>query len=82
MATEKKKAPRKTPGGGRAGRAEPPSFAFPFVRTRVLEALANETAPPAKLTTLVAPTGYGKTVMATALFQHFRDAGAHGEEDP
>jgi LuxR family maltose regulon positive regulatory protein len=71
-----------TPGhkasAGRSGaRAEPPSFSFPFVRTRVLEALTREPLPATKLTTVVAPTGYGKTVLSTALFHHFRSAGVH-----
>lgn len=38
--------------------------------TRVLAALTREPRPPAKLTCVVAPTGYGKTVLSTALFKH------------
>lgn len=70
-------APARKASGGRAGKTEPPSFSFAFVRTRMLEALTGEPLPVAKLTTVVAPTGYGKTVLATAMFDHFRAAGVH-----
>ena len=70
------KAPAPKPSGGRAGRTEPPDFAFPLVPTRVLEALAPDVGAPPKLVTLIAPTGYGKTVLAAALFERSRASGA------
>lgn len=76
MAKVQKRSPRK-PGGGRAGRLEPPSFSFPLVRTRTLEDLTAGPLLPAKVVTVVAPTGYGKTVLSGALFRHFSDAGMH-----
>lgn len=75
--THDSNAPARRVTGGRAGKTEPPSFSFSLVRTRMLEALASEPLPPAKLTTIVAPTGYGKTVLSTAVLDHFRAAGVH-----
>lgn len=62
----------------RAARLEPPSFEFPLVPTRVLAGLTREPRPPAKLTCVVAPTGYGKTVLSTALFKHCAAHGVQG----
>ncbi len=59
----------------REGRAGPPVFSFPLVRTPLLDALTRERRPPAKLTTVVAPTGYGKTVFASAIFSSLRASG-------
>lgn len=59
----------------KAGRLEPPSFGFPLVRTRVLDELARDSGQMAKLTCVVAPTGYGKTSLSTAVFDHCRAQG-------
>ncbi|TDU31958.1 LuxR family maltose regulon positive regulatory protein [Panacagrimonas perspica] len=59
----------------REGGAEPPGFSFPLVRTALLDTLTREPRPPAKLTTLVAPTGYGKTVFASAVFAALKAQG-------
>lgn len=73
-------APARRPrgGAGRTGRLEPPSFSFPLVRTRVLAELAQQDHPWAKITCVVAPTGYGKTVLSTALFNHCCARGVQG----
>ncbi|MCK9285252.1 MAG: LuxR C-terminal-related transcriptional regulator [Rhodocyclaceae bacterium] len=56
--------------------AEPPLFSFPIVRTAVFEELTQAGArPPEKLTVVTAPTGYGKTVLLTALHDHYRENG-------
>lgn len=46
--------------------------------TRVLASLTREPRPPAKLTCVVAPTGYGKTVLSTAVFKHCAVHGVQG----
>lgn len=48
---------------------EPPGFAFPLVRTRLLEELARPEAVLPKLIAIIAPTGCGKTVTSSALYQ-------------
>ncbi|MES2682036.1 MAG: LuxR C-terminal-related transcriptional regulator [Pseudomonadota bacterium] len=58
-------------------RLEPPSFAFTLVQTRVLHDLGCETARGTKVVTLAAPTGYGKTVAQSALYQRRLEAGEH-----
>ena len=63
--------------GVRAEPTEPPGFQFPLVHTPGLDALMRESRPPLKLITVVAPTGYGKTVFAGAVFGHFRTRGVH-----
>lgn len=56
--------------------AEPPLFSFPIVRTAVFEELTQSgTRPPEKLTVVTAPTGYGKTVLLTALHDYYRENG-------
>lgn len=56
------------------GRLEPPNFSFPLVQTAALTRLTGG-GPLAKLTLIAAPTGYGKTVLQTALFRHMRAKG-------
>lgn len=58
----------------RAG-GEPPNFFFPLVQTAALRALTEKAGLPAKVTVISAPTGYGKTVLQTALFNHVREQG-------
>jgi len=57
------------------GRLEPPNFSFSLVQTAALTRLTRGEAL-AKLTLIAAPTGYGKTVLQTALFRHLRAKGA------
>lgn len=54
----------------------PPFFAFSPVRTRMLDELGAAPRPPAKLLAVSAPTGYGKTVFLSRLFDHYRSSGA------
>lgn len=61
----------------RTRRLEPPSFAFPLVQTRVLKELTREGAQSAKVVTLAAPTGYGKTVAQSAFYNHLLASGTH-----
>ena len=67
-----------TGSGFKAGPQEPPRFSFPLVRTGVLDTLIQDAELVAKLVTLVAPTGYGKTVLAAALFERLRAGGMQG----
>lgn len=55
---------------------EPPFFAFAPVNITAYRALAAKPLPPAKLVSITAPTGYGKTVLLTALHEHYRSANA------
>lgn len=71
MANDLKTPVRKKRQPARHRREEPPSFAFEPVRTRLVEELLADGRVPAKLTTVVAPTGYGKTVLCSTLFRHF-----------
>lgn len=54
---------------------EPPFFSFVPVKTGVFTALASKACPPAKLVAITAPTGYGKTVLLTALHESYRRSG-------
>lgn len=56
-------------------RAEPPFFRFQPLRTRVLQWLEKATASPAKVLAIVAPVGYGKTVLMSQLFEDLRRNG-------
>ena len=55
---------------------EPPFFPFTPVRTRIYRQLSVNDRPPVKLVAITAPTGYGKTVLMSALYRHYRQAGA------
>ncbi|MCC2655147.1 MAG: hypothetical protein K0Q76_255 [Panacagrimonas sp.] len=61
-----------------AASAEPPDLSFPLVRTPLLDVLTRDALPPAKVITVVAPTGYGKTSLSTAVFNAFRARGVRG----
>jgi LuxR family maltose regulon positive regulatory protein len=52
----------------------PPDFSFQPVPTRLLAELTSQ-VHPIKVINLVAPVGYGKTVLMAQLFAHVRDAG-------
>ncbi len=54
---------------------EPPFFSFAPVRTGVFHTLAQHERPPAKVVSITAPTGYGKTVLLTGLFERYRKTG-------
>jgi LuxR family maltose regulon positive regulatory protein len=54
--------------------AEPPSFAFDAVVTRALTQLL-EAEPFPRLVTVIAPPGYGKTVLLSTLCREFLDRG-------
>lgn len=58
-----------------SARADPPYFSFPPVRTRLFASLTQGAVPASKLTTVTAPTGYGKTVLLGSLYTHYRQAG-------
>lgn len=58
--------------------AEPPDFSFPLVHTPLLDVLTRDARPPAKVITVIAPTGYGKTSLSTAVFNTFRSRGVKG----
>ncbi|GAB3368856.1 LuxR C-terminal-related transcriptional regulator [Spongiibacter taiwanensis] len=47
---------------------EPPNFGFSVVSTRAYEQITESPLPPSKVSQIVAPTGYGKTVLLTALY--------------
>lgn len=49
---------------------EPPSFSFSAIETPAYRKLTGGGLPPSKVSQIVAPTGYGKTVLLTALY-HF-----------
>ena len=58
--------------------SEPPLFSFPIVRTSVLTELTQTGAtPPSKLILVTAPTGYGKTVLLSALHEHYHQHGGN-----
>ncbi|MCK9285866.1 MAG: LuxR C-terminal-related transcriptional regulator [Rhodocyclaceae bacterium] len=53
----------------------PPSFLFEPVRTRLLAEVETDTGLTHKVLSIVAPVGYGKTVLMSALFAHLRSLG-------
>lgn len=55
----------------RLRRGPPPAFTFRVVRTKVSAALEQDNLRP-KLTVIVAPVGYGKTVLMSSLHDHLR----------
>nr|AEO27391.1 MalT/LuxR family regulator [Pseudomonas sp. 19-rlim] len=57
----------------RVGRNDPPAFFFSALRTRVLETLPLQA--DSKCLAIVAPVGYGKTVLMSMLLNDFRHAG-------
>jgi LuxR family transcriptional regulator, maltose regulon positive regulatory protein len=59
----------------RAGRHEPPNFSFSLIQTRALTRLMGSVGDLGKMTLIAAPTGYGKTVLQTALCRHLQSQG-------
>ena len=55
---------------------EPPFFSFSPVKTAICSELGELNCPPAKIVSVTAPTGYGKTVFLASLFQQYHRAGA------
>jgi LuxR family maltose regulon positive regulatory protein len=60
-----------------AGYTEPPAFMFEAVRTKAFALLAGPSGLASKVVSIVAPTGYGKTVLMSMLFQDQQRAGKH-----
>ncbi|WP_165837546.1 helix-turn-helix transcriptional regulator [Zavarzinia aquatilis] len=58
-----------------AGRFEPPRYAFTLAPTRVMQSF-EAAGPLPKVTTIVAPTGYGKTVLMTQIHRLATASGA------
>lgn len=54
---------------------EPPAFAFRPLRSRALARLCGDEGRTAKLVAVVAPVGYGKTVLMTMALAEWRAAG-------
>ena len=55
----------------------PPNFMFRPVRRRVLDALENKASTWSKVLSIVAPIGYGKTVLMSELFAYVQQSGEH-----
>lgn len=55
--------------------AEPPRFGFSVLQTPVVASLCDAEQPASKAVSVVAPTGYGKTVLLSSLFDHFAAGG-------
>jgi len=55
----------------------PPSFMFRPVRTRLLDSLAQSTDTPPKVVSVIAPVGYGKTVLMSQLHTQLQARGVH-----
>ncbi|WP_339676153.1 LuxR C-terminal-related transcriptional regulator [uncultured Zhongshania sp.] len=53
-------------------RYEPPTFNFNIVKTAGLDSLTKSKKLPGRFSLINAPTGYGKTVLMSALFNHFK----------
>ncbi len=53
----------------------PPNFMFRPVRTRLLEDLKRSAMERPKVLSIVAPIGYGKTVLMSELYAHLRQSG-------
>ena len=60
-----------------AGRGEPPAFMFRSLPTRALARLRTAAGQAAKLVAIVAPIGYGKTVLMSMWLAEQRRAGRH-----
>lgn len=54
----------------------PPFLSFTSIRTPLFDQLVSADAPEAKLIAIAAPTGYGKTVLMTGLYEHYQRRGA------
>lgn len=54
----------------------PPTFAFDVVETSAFKALTLKETPPSRLSMIVAPMGYGKTVLLSTLHSHYQQRGA------
>lgn len=59
----------------RYGSFSPPSYIFRPVRTRLLEELEREAHGRSKVVSILAPAGYGKTVLMSGLYAHLQQTG-------
>jgi LuxR family transcriptional regulator, maltose regulon positive regulatory protein len=59
----------------KVGRTDPPTFMFESLRTPVLDGLAGPSGLASKVVSVVAPVGYGKTVLMSLLLADLRRAG-------
>lgn len=62
-------------GAGGIAAHEPPRYAFEPLRTAVVDSLLGTRGLNYKISAIVAPAGYGKTVLMATLYQALRDAG-------
>lgn len=71
--------PKRKPGVARldrrVGRTDPPQFAFSALRTAILNRLQSGGELTAKTIAIVAPVGYGKTVLMAMLLENLRNSG-------
>lgn len=74
-AKPKRQAEAASQGRGRRERSQAPLFPFRLVRTALSRALGTGTVPATKVLSASAPTGYGKTVFLSTLFQHYEQQG-------
>lgn len=65
--TMNERGPARGASGMSFGRFEPPYYAFSPVSTQIFRALAKVGCLP-KVTTVIAPPGYGKTILMTQLY--------------
>ncbi len=68
MAKIPKKRPEPPLPAGVSGYLTPPNFMFRPVRIRLLDELTRQGAPRFRVLSIVAPIGYGKTVLMSELF--------------
>lgn len=61
----------------RVNRTDPPQFMFKPVGSRIIEGIVQPAGLRAKVTSIVAPVGYGKTVLMSSLFTQLQ---ARGEQ--
>ena len=67
--------PRAVFAGSRGARPAPPDFLFRPVRTRLLETLERDFQGGPRVLSIVAPVGYGKTVLMAGLHASLHNAG-------
>ncbi|MBI5619265.1 MAG: hypothetical protein HY943_23560 [Gammaproteobacteria bacterium] len=68
-------APQRRPRVDDLRAGDPPDFAFEPVATRALAAATRESTGRPKLVTVIAPVGYGKTVLLTGCYRELQRRG-------